>query len=710
MRRHFHLGLTFLSLFALVALVQAQPGGPRPPVAKKVAKLTELHGDTLVDNYYWLRQKQDPEVIKYLETENAYTDQVMKPTVPLQEKLYKEFLDRIQQTDLSVPVRIDNYWYYSRTQEGKQYPVHCRKQGSLDGKEQIILDVNELAREHKFFNVGAHVVSDDGNLLAFSSDITGFRDYTLHVKDLRTGQMLPDKLTKVGAVVWAADNLTLFYVTEDHAKRPYRLWRHKLGDAQDKDSLLHEEKDELFRVGVAHSKDRKYVFLNIGSFTSSEVHYLKRDQPEARFAVLLAREADHRYNVEHRNGEFYIRTNKAAKNFRLVTAPVATPGPKHWQELIAHRPEVLLDNVGVFAGHLVLSERESGLERLVIFDPASKKRTLVTFDEPTYALSGSANPEFDTTQFRFAYTSFTTPQSVFEYDVAKGTRRLLKATQVLGGYDPKVYQTERVWATASDGVKVPISVVYKKGVKLDGLAPLLLYGYGAYGASTFATFNEPRLSLLDRGVIYAIAHIRGGGEMGEPWHDGGKMMNKRNSFTDFIACAEHLIAAKYTSKDRLAIQGGSAGGLLMGGVLAMRPDLPRVAVLEVPFVDVINTMLDETLPLTVPEFLEWGNPRNLEHYNYMKSYCPYTNLKPGYFPAMLVRTSLHDSQVMYWEPAKYVAKLRPLKKDDNVLLFKCNMNAGHGGASGRYDALRERAFVFAFVLTQLGVEKDDTTK
>jgi oligopeptidase B len=705
MRRHLRLGLTCLSFVALVALVQAQPNGLKPPVAKKVAKLTELHGETLIDNYYWLREKKDPEVIKYLEAENAYTDAVMKPTVPLQEKLYKEFLDRIQQTDLSVPVRIDKYWYYTRTEKGKQYPIHCRKPGSLDADEQIMLDVNELAKGHKFFNVAARVVSDDGNLLAYSDDITGFREYTLHVKDLRSAQLLTDKLTKIGSVVWASDNQTLFYVTEDHAKRPYRLWRHKLGDPQEKDALLYEEKDELYRVGVSHSKDRKYLFLTIGSFGATEDHYLKRDEPQGKFQVLLPREEGHRYFVEHRDGQFYIRTNKGAKNFRLVTAPVATPGPNHWQELVEHRPAVMLDNVGVFAGHLVLGEREGGLQRLVIFDPATKKRTVVSFDEPTYALFGSANPAFDTTKFRHEYQSFTTPRSVFEYDVVKGDRRLLKRQEVLGDYDPKQYQSERIWATAKDGVKVPISVVYKKGVKLDGGAPLLLYGYGAYGASNFANFQEPRLSLLDRGVIYAIAHIRGGGEMGEPWHDDGKMMNKRNSFTDFIACAEHLIAQKYTNKDKLAIQGGSAGGLLMGGVLAMRPDLPRVAVLEVPFVDVINTMLDETLPLTVPEFLEWGNPRKSEEFTYMKSYCPYSNLKADRYPAMLVRTSLNDSQVMFWEPAKYVAKLRPLKKDDNLLVFKCNMSAGHGGASGRYDALRERAFVFAFILTQLGVEK-----
>jgi oligopeptidase B len=702
MRRYLLPGLTCLFL---LSSLHAQPTGPQPPVAKQVPKVTEIHGDKLIDNYYWLRQKKDPEVLKHLEAENAYTEAVMKPTLPLEDRLYKEFLARIDQTDTTVPVRIGKHWYYTRTEEGKQYPIHCRKEGNLDAKEQVILDVNELARGHKFCKVNVHVVSDDGNLLAYTIDNVGFRDYVLHVKDLRTGKLLGDKLTKVDSVVWAGDNRTLFYVTEDEAKRSYRLWRHQLGDPQDKDTLLHDEKDELFDIDVVHSRDRKYVFLNIVSFTSTEVRYLERDKPGGELKVLNPREPDHRYDAEHRDGLFYIRTDKGAKNFRLMTVPVATPAAKHWKELIPHRPEVLLDSVHVFAGYLVLGERFNGLDRIVLFDPATRKRTEVTFDEPTYDLAFGINPEFDNGFFRFEYQSFTTPKSVFAYDVATGERRLLKATKVLGDFDPKRYQSERLWATAKDGVKVPISVVYKKGVKLDGKAPLLLYGYGAYGLTNPATFSEARLSLLDRGVIFAIAHIRGGGEMGEPWHDDGKMMKKRNSFTDFIACAEHLIAQKYTSQDRLAIQGRSAGGLLMGGVLTLRPDLPRVAVLEVPFLEAINTMLDETLPLTVPEFLEWGNPKNAEHYHYMKSYCPYTNLRPTRYPAMLVMTSFHDSQVMYWEPAKYVAKLRSVKKDDNVLLFKCNMNAGHGGASGRYDALRERAFVYAFVLTQLGVEK-----
>jgi oligopeptidase B len=674
-------------------------------MAKKVAHVTEIHGEKLVDDYRWLREKKDSAVIKHLEAENAYTEAVMKPTKALQDRLYDESLGRIQQTDQTAPVRIGQHWYYTRTVEGKQYPIHCRKSGSVNGTEEIMLDVNELAKGSKFYKVEVRIVSDDGNLLAYTSDTTGFRDYTLRVKNLRTGKLLADTIEHVDSVAWASDNQTLFYVTEDDAKRPYRLYRHKLGTAADADTLLFEEKDELFDIDVTHSRDRKLILLNISSFTSTEVRHLKRDEPAAPLVVLLPREAEHRYDVDHKDGAFYIRTNKEAKNFRLVRAPVATPQEKHWQELVPHRPEVLLDTVHIFAGHLVLEERANGLERIVVFDPATKRRTEVAFNEPTYSASGGDNPEFDSGTFRFEYQSFTTPKSTFEYDVATNERRLLKATPVLGGYDSKRYQSERIWATAKDGVKVPISVVAMKGVPRDGTAPLLLYGYGAYGMNNPATFNAARLSLLDRGMVFAIAHIRGGGEMGEPWHDDGKMMKKRNSFTDFVACAEHLIAEKYTCQDKLAIQGRSAGGLLIGGVLTLRPDLPKVAILEVPFLEAINTMLDETLPLTVPEFLEWGNPKISEQYRYMKSYCPYSNLRATRYPAMLVLTSFFDSQVMYWEPAKYVAKLRPLKQDKNVLLFKCNMTAGHGGASGRYDALRERAFVDAFVLTQLGVER-----
>jgi oligopeptidase B len=705
MRRTLPLAAASLGFVAFLVLLHGQPDEPRPPVATQVPKVTEIHGDRLVDNYYWLRGKQDPEVIKYLQDENAYTDAVMKPTAPLQNKLYREFLSRIDQTDSTAPVRMGAWSYYSRTREGKQYPIYCRKAIATGAREQVILDVNALAADHKFYKVNVRVVSDDGNLLAYSSDTTGFREYTLHVKDLHNGELLPDELRKVDSVAWASDNRTLYYVTEDNAKRAYRLWRHKLGDAQAQDTLLYEEKDELFDLTVSRSADKQYVLLNIVSYGSTEVRYLKRDGAAAGLQMVLPREENHRYEVEHRDGLFYIRTNKGAKNFRLVTAPVATPDAQHWTELIPHRPAVMLDTVHVFADHLVLEERFNGLERIAVFDPATKRRSEIAFDEPTYDLDGAANPEFNAKVFRVAYESFTTPPSVFEYDTVTGERRRIKATKVLGGYEPKHYKTERIWATAADGARVPISLVYNRQVKLDGSAPLLLDGYGAYGSTNFADFQAARFSLLDRGMVYAIAHVRGGGELGEPWHDAGKMLNKRNSFTDFIACAEHLFARQYTSKNKLAIQGASAGGLLMGGVLALRPDLPRVAILQVPFVDVINTMLDETLPLTVGEFLEWGNPKNADQYWYMKSYCPYTNLHKTHYPTMLVTTSFNDSQVMYWEPAKYVAKLRTLKTDFHPLLLKCNMNAGHGGASGRYDALHERAFTYAFLLTQLGVEK-----
>jgi oligopeptidase B len=705
MRRTLPLAAASLGFLAFLVLLHAQPGAPRPPVAKQVPKVTEIHGDRLVDNYYWLRGKQDPEVIKYLQDENAYTDAVMRPTVPLQTKLYSEFLSRIEQTDSTAPVRIGAWSYYSRTEEGKQYPVYCRKAIAAEAREQIILDVNALAADHKFYKVNVQLVSDDGNLLAYSSDTTGFREYTLHVKDLRSGALLPDELHKVDSVAWAADNRTLYYVTEDDAKRAYRFWRHKLGDAQAQDTLLYEEKDELFDLTVSRSADKKYVLLKIVSYGSTEVRYLNRDGATAGLHMVLPREENHRYDVEHRHGLFYIRTNKGAQNFRLVTAPVATPDAPHWTELIPHRPAVMLDIVHVFADHLVLEERCNGLERIVVFDPLTKQRREIAFDEPTYDVAGAANPEYSARVFRVAYESFTTPPSVFEYDTVTGERRLIKATRVPGGYDPKHYKTERIWAAAPDGIQVPISLVYNRHVKRAGNAPLLLDGYGAYGSTNFADFQAARFSLLDRGVVYAIAHVRGGGELGEPWHDNGKMLKKRNSFTDFIACAEHLIARQYTCKHKLGIQGASAGGLLMGGVLTLRPDLPRVAILQVPFVDVINTMLDETLPLTVGEFLEWGNPKKTEQYRYMKSYCPYTNLRQIRYPTMLVSTSFNDSQVMYWEPAKYVAKLRALKTDNHRLLLKCNMNAGHGGASGRYDSLRERAFTYTFLLTQLDVEK-----
>jgi oligopeptidase B len=675
----------------------------RPPITKKVPRSETRHGDTRVDDYYWLRDKKNPEVIAYLEAENAYTDAVMKPTQALQETLYKEMLGRIKQTDLTVPYRQDDYYYYTRTEEGKQYPIQCRKHGSLDGQEQVLLDLNELAKGQKFLSLGAFTVSDDGNLLAFSIDVTGFRQYTLQVKDLRTGKLLPDRIAKVSSVVWAGDNKTIFYVTEDAAKRPYRLHRHVLGHKDD--PVVYEEKDELFRIFANRSRDRSVLLVNSASSTTTEVRFLRADKPTDKLTVILPRQKDHRYRVEHRNGLFYLTTNKDAKNFRLVTAPVEDPRPENWKEVIPHRDNVLLESVDLFARYAVVLERGNALQQMQVLDLDTGRSVPVDFPEPIFSVFADVNPEFNTTTYRYRYQSLVTPPSVYEMNLRNRRRRLLKQTEVLGDFDPSRYTSERIFATAADGVRVPISLVYKKGMSRDGKNPLLLYGYGSYGSSLPIAFQAVRLSLLDRGVLYALAHVRGGKEMGEAWHDQGKMLAKRNTFTDFITVADHLVAQKYTSHEHLAIEGGSAGGLLIGAVLNLRPDLCRAAVLHVPFVDVLNTMLDESLPLTVGEFLEWGNPKVKKEYEYMRTYCPYTNLGPRSYPSILVRTSLNDSQVMYWEPAKYVAKLRTVKTDHNPLLLRINMAAGHGGASGRYDALHETAFTYAFVLTELGVAK-----
>ncbi len=688
----------------------------KPPMAKKVAKVDTLHGDKLADDYFWLRDRKDPEVKAYLESENAFADTFMKPTESLQAKLYAEMLGRIKETDLSVPYRQGDFFYYSRTEKGKQYPIYCRKkagvggpQGSppdspaLEAPEQVMLDLNELARGERFMSVAELEVSDDGNLLAYTTDNVGFREYRLHVKDLSTGKDFPESVEKVSSAAWAADNKTLFYTVDDHAKRPYRLYRHELGGDPKTDALVYEERDEMYRVNVHRSRSRKVLFLVSGSHTADEWRFLQADRPTGAFTTISPREKEHEYAVEHRGDRFYIRTNKDCRNFRVVTAPVAGPGQESWKELLPCRPAVMVSGLDLFAGHAVVLEREDGLPRIRVIDLATSAQHRVDFGEPVYAVGPQSNAEFDTRFFRFGYQSFTTPQSVFDYDMASKERKLLKRTEVLGGYDPDRYQSERRYATAKDGTKIPISVVYRKGFLADGKAPLWLNGYGSYGAPSFATFNSSRFSLLDRGFVFAIAHIRGGGEMGKPWHDAGKMMSKKNTFTDFIAVAEQLIADKYTSKDRLVIEGGSAGGLLMGAVTNMRPDLFKIVVTRVPFVDVINTMLDESLPLTVGEFEEWGNPKKKEEYDYIKSYSPYDNLAAKAYPTILVKTSFDDSQVMYWEPAKYVARLRSLKTDRNPLVFKINMAGGHGGSSGRYDRLKELAFDYAFVFRELGI-------
>ena len=672
-------------------------------MAEKKTKTTNIHGVTLLDDYFWLREKTNPSVLAHLKAEDAYAESLMKHTAPLREKLYNEMLSHIKQTDTNVPYRYGNYFYYSRTEEGKQYPIFCRKKGNLEASEDVILDMNELAKGQTFMSIGALSPSDDGNLLAYSTDNTGSRQYTLQVKDLRTGQVFPEKIERVTAVVWANDNKTLFYVTEDATtKRSDKFFRHVLGS--DKSDLVYEEKDELFDIFAGRSRDKAVIFLEAASKTSTESRYLLASEPNSELKVVLPRQPEHEYDTDYRDNLFYIRTNKGAKNFRIVTAPVSDPSEKNWKEFVAHNPAVKLDAVSLFSNHAVLSEWENGLQQLEVIDFKTNKRHRIKFPEPVYSAGLSSNREFDTTVVRYGYNSLVTPYSMFDYDMNTGKTTLLKQVEVPGGFDRANYKSERVFATASDGTKIPMSIVYKKGVKLDGSAPLLLYGYGSYGASIPPTFSSNCLSLLDRGVVFVIGHIRGGGEMGEEWRQAGRMMNKMNTFTDFIACAEALVQLKYTSKDRLVIQGGSAGGLLMGVVSNLRPDLFKAVVSQVPFVDVLNTMLDASIPLTTSEYIEWGNPNEKAAFEYMKTYSPYDNVTKKDYPAMLVKVSLNDSQVPYWEGTKLVAKLRAMKTDSNPLLLKVNFGAGHGGASGRYDALRETAFDYAFMLWQMGVK------
>jgi len=682
----------------------AQSNALRAPMTEKKTKTTKIHDDTMIDEYFWLREKSNPQVIAHLEAENAYSEAVMKPTAPLQDKLYKEMVGHIKETDVNVPYRWGGYFYYTRTEQGKQYPISCRKKGSLDAKEEVVLDQNEMAKGLKFFSVAAYVPSDDGNLLAYSTDTTGYRQYKLQIKDLRTGQLLPESFERVGNVAWATDNKTIFFTTEDAVtKRSDKFFRHVLGS--DQTDLIFEEKDELFDIGAGRSRDKAVILLGSQSKTSSEWQYLPANNPTAALKIISPREADHEYNVDHRGDLFYIRSNKGAKNFRVVTAPVANPAQANWKELVAHRPEVKIDDLDLFADHLVLSEWEKGLENIEILDFRTNKTTRVSFPEPVYSASVAQNREFDSKVLRYNYQSLVTPSSVFDYDMNTHKATLLKETEVPGGFDKKNYKSERLFATAKDGTKIPLSVVYRKETKLDGSAPLLLYGYGSYGYSIAPTFSSNRLSLLDRGVVYVIAHIRGGGELGEEWRDAGRMMKKINTFTDFIDSAEYLVKGKYTASDRLVIQGGSAGGLLMGAVTNMRPDLFKAVVAQVPFVDVLNTMLDASLPLTTSEYIEWGNPNEKAAYDYMKQYSPYDNVGRKDYPSMLVKVSLNDSQVPYWEGAKLVARIRDMRTNNNPLLLKVNMGAGHGGSSGRYDYLHEVAFDYSYMLWQMGVKE-----
>src|SRR5688572_483079 len=694
---------SLLLLTASVASSQVAQQSVVPPVAERRVHVDTLHGEVRQDEYFWLRVKSDPAVRTYLEAENAYADAVLAPLTPLRELLYKEMLARIKQTDLSVPYRLDGYFYYTRTVEGQQYPIFARKRGSLEAPEQITLDLNEMAKGQSFMGLNDYEVSDDGNLLLYSFDSTGYRQYALRVKDLRTGQLLGTRVPRVVSATWAADNRTIFYSVEDSvSKRAYRVYRHVLG--QPTDTLLYEEKDERFSVYVGKSRSRQYVFMYVGSLTSGEQSFLPSNTPTAPWRLISARKVDREYDADHHGDKFYIRVNDTGRNFRLVTAPASDPSERNWKELVPHRADVMLNGVTLFANHLVRSERKNALPQIVITDLRTNTTHSMSFPEPVYSAGLSGNAEWNTRTVRYNYQSFTTPSSVFDYDMDTKAVTLLKENEVLGGYDRTRYVSERVYATARDGTKIPVSLVYRKDLKRDGKAAMHLNAYGSYGAPSNVGFSSNRFSLIDRGVVYALAHIRGGGDLGKAWHDQGRMKTKMNTFTDFIDVAEHLLKDGYVSKDRLVIEGGSAGGLLMGAVTNMRPDLFKAVITNVPFVDVINTMLDESLPLTVGEFEEWGNPKKKDEYDYMKRYDPYGNIGRKNYPAILVKTSFNDSQVMYHEPAKYTARMRAMKTDKNPLLLVTNMGAGHGGASGRYDRLREIALSYAFLLWQAGVE------
>ncbi len=675
---------------------EAEPVAPFAPVSPTV---TTIHGESRIDEYAWLRDRNDPRVLAYLEAENAYTQAVMRHTEPLQERLYQEMRGRIKETDLSVPTREDGWLYYTRTEAGGQYPIFCRRRDEPESPEEVLLDPNALAAGHAYYRLGAFEVSPDHRLLAYSVDTTGAESFTLVIKDLTTGEHLPEQIDNTSAsVAWANDSRTLFYVVLDHARRPCTLFRHTVGHHARSDHRVLHEPDESFFLDIGRSRSRRFLILDLASHSTSEVRVLSADAPSGDFRVVEPRRAGIEYTVAHHGEQFFIVTNDGAPNFRLVAAPASTPSREHWTDVLPYRPAVKVDSVDAFRDHLAVWEREAGLRRIRILELATGSEHLVQFPEPVYTVRYDENPEFDTALLRFSYTSLVTPNSVVDYDMAARTWTVRKQTEVLGGFDPSRYRSERLLVTAADGVQVPVSLVYRTPLERDGTRPLLLTAYGAYGMSFDPAFSSTTLTLLDRGFVYAIAHIRGGEELGRPWYEDGRLLRKRNSFTDFIAAAEHLMAEGYTSPSLLAINGGSAGGLLMGAVTNLRPDLFAAVLAEVPFVDVVNTMLDASLPLTVIEYDEWGNPNEREYYEYIRSYSPYDNVGSRDYPHILVTAGLNDPRVAFWEPAKWTARLRARKTDTNRLVLRTNMGAGHGGASGRYDFLREVAFKFAFLL------------
>jgi len=676
-----------------------------PPIAEKKPHELTIHGHTRVDEYFWLNDRENPEVIAYLNAENAYTKSVMADTDALQEKLYKEMRGRIKEDDTSVPYQDNGYWYYTRYEEGKEYPIHCRKKGSLDATEEVMLNVNELAEGHDYISVAGLNVSDDNKWLAYAVDTVSRRLYTIYFKNLETGETRPESIANCsGGVAWAADNRTLFYTKKDtQTLRTNQIFRHKLGDDVNAAKLIFTEEDETFNAGVYRSRSKAKIFIGSYQTVSTEYRMLDANDPDGEFILIEPRQRDHEYNVVHFGEKLYIVTNWEAKNFRLMETAVNKPSRSNWKEVIAHREETLLEGVEMFRDHMVLEERTGGLAHLRIRQMSTGKEHYVDFGEAAYTVFVSTNKDFNTDVLRYGYSSMTTPWSTFDYNMTTKERTLMKEQPVLGDFNKENYATERIMAPATDGTLVPVSIVYRKGFKKDGSNPLLLYAYGSYGATMDAYFSSNNLTLLDRGFVYAIAHIRGGEEMGRHWYEDGKLLKKRNTFTDFIDCGEHLIKEGYTSKGKLFAMGGSAGGLLMGAVVNMRPDLWQGVVAAVPFVDVVTTMLDESIPLTTGEYDEWGNPNVKEYYDYILSYSPYDNVEAKDYPNMLVTTGLHDSQVQYWEPAKWVARLRDRKTDNNLLLLHTNMEAGHGGASGRFEALKETALEFAFLLKMAGV-------
>ncbi len=695
-----------LTAFVCAPLSLAQPKtpAPTPPKAGIVRQADTLFGDIRTDDYRWLRRRDDPEVIRYLTLENQYAEAVMAPAQALQESLYQEMRGRIQETDLTVPEKLGDYLYYYRTEQGRQYSLFCRKKDKRSSSEEIVFDENTAAQGHEYFDIGSYRISPDQKMLAYTLDTTGSEYYSLHIKNIGKGRSLADSITRIdNGLEWGNDAKTLFYLTLDGSHRPYRLYRHILGTSQSSDELLYQEDDPKYSLELFKTRSRKYIVLHIASKTTTEERYIEADKPRSGLIILSPRTPGIEYYLEHQGRYFYILTNQKAVNFKVVR--VSVKGDGVWQEFIAHSDSVLLEGVDGFNGFLAVYERHQGLKKIRIIDPKAGAVHYVDFPEPDYSFWPGRNWEYDSYKLRFSYTSFITPSTVYDYDVRERTRVELKRQEVLGGYEQDAYSCQRIFAGAEDGTLIPVSLVYKKGMTMDGGNPLVLEGYGAYGSSDDPYFSSARLSLLDRGFIYATAHVRGGGEMGRRWYDHGKLLNKKNTFTDFISCAKHLISLGYTSADRLVMTGGSAGGLLMGAVANMRPDLFKGVVANVPFVDVINTMLDPTIPLTTAEYEEWGDPADSAFYFYMKSYSPYDNVKRQTYPNMLITAGLNDPRVGFWEPAKWAAKLRALKTDQHLLILKTNMGAGHGGLTGRFDYLKEEAFEYAFIISLFGSGK-----